>query len=146
MRINDIRFSNCENALRRVHLWQSERTGEASTNRSAPITPSSSSAQLVSLGLSLSAISAPGAASDSSTSVRAPPMSSSQRKRICRFVKRCRVNPKHTQMNLDSYLLLPVQRIPRYRLLVRILMIVHHLLSLMANVARGTCSHHASAH
>jgi hypothetical protein len=30
----------------------------------------------------------------------------------------CRKNPKHTQINLESYLLLPVQRIPRYRMLV----------------------------
>lgn len=29
------------------------------------------------------------------------------------------MSPRHTQLNLEGYLLLPVQRIPRYRLLVR---------------------------
>lgn len=36
------------------------------------------------------------------------------------FPQACRKNPKHTQINLESYLLLPVQRIPRYRMLVRL--------------------------
>ena len=41
-----------------------------------------------------------------------------QRKRIKAYLKRCRLNPRHSQLNLEGYLLLPVQRIPRYRLLV----------------------------
>ncbi|KAN0060283.1 hypothetical protein ACQY0O_007612 [Thecaphora frezii] len=41
-----------------------------------------------------------------------------QRKKIKTFMKRCRAHPKHTQLNVESYLLLPVQRIPRYRLLL----------------------------
>lgn len=43
---------------------------------------------------------------------------SSQRKRIKTYLKRCRMNPRHSQLNLEGYLLLPVQRIPRYKLLV----------------------------
>jgi hypothetical protein len=48
-----------------------------------------------------------------------PQLTSSQRKRIKGYLKRCRLNPRHSQLNLEGYLLLPVQRIPRYRLLVR---------------------------
>lgn len=52
-----------------------------------------------------------------------PNISTSQRKRIKSYLKRCRMNPRHTQLNLEGYLLLPVQRIPRYRLLVRCLIL-----------------------
>lgn len=45
-------------------------------------------------------------------------LTSGQRKRIKTFLKRCRVNPRHSQLNMEGYLLLPVQRVPRYRLLV----------------------------
>ncbi|CBQ68162.1 conserved hypothetical protein [Sporisorium reilianum SRZ2] len=45
-------------------------------------------------------------------------LSPSQRKKIKTFMKRCRTHPRHTQLNVESYLLLPVQRIPRYRLLL----------------------------
>lgn len=45
-------------------------------------------------------------------------LSSGQKKRIKGYLKRCRMNPRHSQLNLEGYLLLPVQRIPRYRLLV----------------------------
>ncbi|GAC99500.1 hypothetical protein PHSY_007102 [Pseudozyma hubeiensis SY62] len=42
----------------------------------------------------------------------------SQRKKVRTFMKRCRTHPRHNQLNVESYLLLPVQRIPRYRLLL----------------------------
>jgi len=45
-------------------------------------------------------------------------LSTQQRKRIKAYLKRCRMNPRHSQLNLEGYLLLPVQRIPRYRLLL----------------------------
>ncbi|KAE8200802.1 hypothetical protein CF336_g518 [Tilletia laevis] len=45
-------------------------------------------------------------------------LSTSQRKKAGAFLKRCREHPKHSQLSLESYLLLPVQRIPRYRLLL----------------------------
>lgn len=51
-------------------------------------------------------------------------LTSNQRKRIKQYLKRCRMNPKHSQINLEAYLLLPVQRIPRYRMLVRVISIV----------------------
>ncbi|KIS72329.1 uncharacterized protein UMAG_00736 [Mycosarcoma maydis] len=45
-------------------------------------------------------------------------LSPSQRKKVRTFMKRCRTHPRHAQLNVESYLLLPVQRIPRYRLLL----------------------------
>lgn len=45
-------------------------------------------------------------------------LSTNQRKRIKTYLKRCRVHPRHSQLNLEGYLLLPIQRIPRYRLLL----------------------------
>ncbi|GAA5861561.1 hypothetical protein JCM8547_008073 [Rhodosporidiobolus lusitaniae] len=45
-------------------------------------------------------------------------LSSSQKKRIRAWLKRCRAHPSHSQISLESYLLLPIQRIPRYRLLL----------------------------
>ncbi|GAA5872076.1 hypothetical protein JCM1840_006312 [Sporobolomyces johnsonii] len=45
-------------------------------------------------------------------------LSSAQKKRIKGWKKRCRAHPSHSQISLESYLLLPVQRIPRYHLLL----------------------------
>ncbi|ORY25617.1 RhoGEF domain-domain-containing protein [Naematelia encephala] len=45
-------------------------------------------------------------------------MTMNQRKRVRAFLKRCRESPKHSQINLESYLLLPIQRVPRYKLLL----------------------------
>lgn len=66
----------------------------------------------------MSAISTPGIGPDAGPTSGLPNLSTSQRKRIRSFLKRCRINPRHSQLNLEGYLLLPVQRIPRYRLLV----------------------------
>lgn len=45
-------------------------------------------------------------------------MSSKERKRLRGFMQRARGDPRHSQLSIESYLLLPVQRIPRYRLLI----------------------------
>lgn len=34
------------------------------------------------------------------------------------FLQQCRLNPNHSQLNIQGYLLLPVQRIPRYKMLL----------------------------
>ncbi|GAA5911602.1 hypothetical protein JCM8208_005688 [Rhodotorula glutinis] len=49
-------------------------------------------------------------------------LSSSQKKRIKSWLKRARAHPSHSQISLESYLLLPIQRIPRYRLLLETLL------------------------
>lgn len=46
------------------------------------------------------------------------PISHSEHRRMQLFLKRCREDPRHSQINLEGYLLLPIQRIPRYRLLL----------------------------
>lgn len=79
------------------------------------MTPNSSTAHVVGLGLSMSAM---GAVLSPDTPTAITPLTNGQRKRIKEFLKRCRRNPKHSQLNLEGYLLLPVQRIPRYKLLV----------------------------
>lgn len=66
----------------------------------------------------MSAVSTPSLVDSSSGPAGLPNLTSSQRKRIRSYLKRCRINPRHSQLNLEGYLLLPVQRIPRYRLLV----------------------------
>ena len=38
--------------------------------------------------------------------------------------QRARAHPSHSQISLESYLLLPIQRIPRYRLLLETLLYV----------------------
>ncbi|SGY78979.1 BQ5605_C008g05005 [Microbotryum silenes-dioicae] len=45
-----------------------------------------------------------------------------QKKRIKAFLKRCKSHPDHSQISLESYLLLPVQRVPRYRMLLESLL------------------------
>ncbi|KAJ7462668.1 hypothetical protein B0H11DRAFT_89701 [Mycena galericulata] len=107
-------INNFDNAVQRVKNWTATATP---TSTPAPaITPSTS--QLAGLGLALSAISSPHVAQDSGAAAGVPPLSASQRKRLRTYLKRCRISPRHSQLNLEGYLLLPVQRIPRYRLLL----------------------------
>nr|GAT49748.1 predicted protein [Mycena chlorophos] len=105
-------INNFDNAVQRVKSW-SAAAGSGSTPAMAP-----STSQLAGLGLTLSAISAPHAPSDPGAAAGLPQLSASQRKRLRSYLKRCRMNPRHSQLNLEGYLLLPVQRIPRYRLLL----------------------------
>ena len=48
-------------------------------------------------------------------------LSSSQKKRIRELLKTARKDPAHSQLGLQSYLLAPIQRIPRYKLLLEAL-------------------------
>lgn len=41
------------------------------------------------------------------------------RKRVKHYFAKCKSHPLHSQINLQSYLLLPVQRIPRYKMLLQ---------------------------
>jgi len=104
-----------------VKSWTSRAPGAASPG--ASLSPNSSTAQLVNISHSVT-----GAAPTIDAGL--PALSTSQKKRIKAYLKRCRLNPRHTQLNLEGYLLLPVQRIPRYKLLVRV-----HLLTCPVNYA-----------
>ena len=106
-------YSNFDNSVQRIKNWVSDRP--ATTAQS--LSPSSSSSA-VAAGLTMTAVGTPGVMPDASKNNHIPQLSSSQRKRIKAYLKRCRMNPRHSQLNLEGYLLLPVQRIPRYKLLV----------------------------
>ncbi|KAJ7630666.1 hypothetical protein FB45DRAFT_793282 [Roridomyces roridus] len=109
-------INNFDNAVQRVKNWTATATPNSSPAIPA-VTPSGS--QLAGLGLALSAISRPDVPPvDGSAAAGVPPLSTSQRKRLRTYLKRCRISPRHSQLNLEGYLLLPVQRIPRYRLLL----------------------------
>lgn len=107
--------SNFDNSVQRVKHWSSDRSPAGPTG--SALSPSSSAVQLAGVGLAM-AVTNPGALPDAGSSLAVPNLSTSQRKRIRSYLKRCRVHPRHSQLNLEGYLLLPVQRVPRYRLLV----------------------------
>ena len=46
-------------------------------------------------------------------------MSKSAARRFLNFLKMAKSHPQHTQINLQSYLILPIQRLPRYKLLLQ---------------------------
>ena len=97
--------------------------------------------------MSLGGVAAPSVASDPTTKVN---LTAGQRKRIKQYLKRSRMNPRHSQLNLEGYLLLPVQRIPRYRLLVSVLSPrlpgnLSIVWLMMRHVARGSHAEHATA-
>lgn len=115
-------ISNFDSSVQRVKHWSTERSAGGNASPASAISPSSSTAQLVGLGLSMAIVS-PVLAESGAAATGVPNISTSQRKRIKSYLKRCRMNPRHTQLNLEGYLLLPVQRIPRYRLLVRCLIL-----------------------
>ena len=110
-------INNFDNALSRMKTWtapSSAPSTPAFSTRSPIGTPSISSAA-ISVGVGLGAVSLPaGDPVPHSGSL----MSTSQRKRVKTFLKRCREHPMHSQINLESYLLLPIQRVPRYKLLL----------------------------
>ncbi|KAG8975237.1 hypothetical protein FRC05_006180 [Tulasnella sp. 425] len=112
MRMYSTYINNFDNCLSRLKQWTT-----APPPSVAPIAaaPNSSTAHVVGLGLSMSGM---GAVLPPDTPTAVSPLSNSQRKRIKEFLKKCRRNPKHSQLNLEGYLLLPVQRIPRYKLLL----------------------------
>lgn len=49
-------------------------------------------------------------------------LTTNQRKRIRHLMKTARKDPRHSQVSLGGYLLMPVQRIPRYKMLLERLM------------------------
>ena len=115
----DLLCSNFDSSVQRVKYWTSDKYASGSSSPGNALTPSSSSAHLVGLGISMAMSGAAGVLAESLPTVTGiPNLSTSQRKRIKTYLKRCRLNPRHTQLNLEGYLLLPVQRIPRYKLLV----------------------------
>ncbi|KAF7982007.1 hypothetical protein HWV62_30240 [Athelia sp. TMB] len=120
MRMYSSYINNFDNALQRVKYWSSDRPATAAGGATpSSLSPSSSTVQLAGLGLTMSAVTNPNMTDvNASNANGVANLSTSQKKRIKTYLKRCRINPRHSQLNLEGYLLLPVQRIPRYRLLL----------------------------
>ncbi|KAI0004297.1 hypothetical protein BJV74DRAFT_439824 [Russula compacta] len=106
MRMYSTYINNFDHSVQRIKQWVSDRPGTAAGP--SPHSPS----------LTTQATAGAGASNIASDPSGGPQLTSSQRKRIKSYLKRCRLNPRHSQLNLEGYLLLPVQRIPRYRLLL----------------------------
>jgi hypothetical protein len=131
-------INNFDFALQRLRKWTAHSYQYAATSPvSAGNSPTASA--MIGMGLGMSAVTPPGTPDPSGQG--SLPLNSTQRKRIRTFLQvsyvfvtlagprsliafvslqNCRSHPRHSQINLESYLLLPVQRIPRYRLLVRV--------------------------
>ncbi|KAG1755090.1 uncharacterized protein EDB91DRAFT_1042494 [Suillus paluster] len=117
MRMYSTYINNFDNSVQRIRFWSTDRPVAGNASPGSSVTPSSSTAQL-GLGIAISSPSVPGVMSDPSSPSNTANLTSGQRRRIKHFLKRCRMNPRHSQLNMEGYLLLPVQRIPRYRLLL----------------------------
>lgn len=105
MRMYSSYINNFDHSVQRIKHWISDRPGTATSP--LPQSPALSAQ-----------VTGAGAANTTSDSSGGTQITSSQRRRIKSYLKRCRLHPRHSQLNLEGYLLLPVQRIPRYRLLL----------------------------
>jgi hypothetical protein len=115
-------INNFDNALSRMKTWTAAYSGPLVSTPATPFSPKppSPSVGTVLGGAILSAglISNPSLAMSEAVTQSSGLMTSSQKKRVKAFLKRCREHPRHSQINLESYLLLPIQRVPRYKLLL----------------------------
>ncbi|KAG8715666.1 hypothetical protein FRC11_001613 [Ceratobasidium sp. 423] len=105
-------INNFDNAIQRLQFWSAP---PSAPNTPGNATPASNTATTVGAGLSMVAMGVAGVAPDQPHTAT---LNAGQRKRIKQFLKRCRLNPRHSQLNLEGYLLLPIQRIPRYKMLL----------------------------
>ena len=103
--------NQCDLALHYVTIWTEcdSVRGKALRMTRRSQTPVS---QLVTLGRRLNR------SSDGEVHDLWSDLSPSQQRRVHQYVRRCREDPRHSQLNLEGYLLLPIQRIPRYRMLL----------------------------
>lgn len=119
-------INNFDNAMSRMKTWTSVSSGGPPGSSSGGTTFGGSLRSsggggggggigAATIGASLSAVSLPVADTVPHTGSS---MTTAQRKRVKAFLKRCRAHPMHSQINLESYLLLPIQRVPRYKLLL----------------------------
>lgn len=109
-------INNFDNAMSRMKTWTSSTPGGHSPGLGSYKTHAAgSSIASAAIGASMSAVSLPVSETVPHTGST---LSTAQRKRVKAFLKRCRAHPMHSQINLESYLLLPIQRVPRYRLLL----------------------------
>ncbi|KAG8777272.1 hypothetical protein FRC12_000455 [Ceratobasidium sp. 428] len=106
-------INNFDNAIQRLQFWSAPPSTPGTPGTVTPAPPASAT---VGMGISMVAMGVTGIAPDQQP--HAATLNASQRKRIKQFLKRCRLHPRHSQLNLEGYLLLPIQRIPRYKMLL----------------------------
>ncbi|KAJ3145185.1 hypothetical protein HDU89_007506 [Geranomyces variabilis] len=90
--------------------------GSSTSNMNNTLTRTSTSSSASSTRSSASSIAAPSGAL-MFASIKKPTL-----KKIRTFLKHARAHPQHTQISLQAFLLLPVQRLPRYKLLLESLL------------------------
>ncbi|ELU37876.1 RhoGEF domain-containing protein [Rhizoctonia solani AG-1 IA] len=110
---------NFDNAIQRLQFWSAP---PSAPNTPGTATPASNTPSTVGAGLSMVAVGIAGVSPEQAP--HPATLNAGQRKRIKQFLKRCRLHPRHSQLNLEGYLLLPIQRIPRYKMLVSPLLCV----------------------
>ncbi|WVQ80694.1 hypothetical protein IAT38_002799 [Cryptococcus sp. DSM 104549] len=111
-------ITNFDNALSRMKTWSTSSSGTSSPAYPASRTPGGGAAPSISaaaISVGISAIALPATGTQAPSGLQ---MTTSQRKRVKAFLKKCKEHPMHSQISLESYLLLPIQRIPRYKMLL----------------------------
>lgn len=106
-------ITNFDNALARMKTWSL-----SNSSSSTPVFSGKSSATNVSVNALAAGMGAVSLSAAAAQTASGQSMSSNQRKRVKNFLKKAREHPMHSQISLESYLLLPIQRIPRYKLLL----------------------------
>ena len=109
--------NNFENALSRMRMWSasSSQPGPLGSAKPSPSMGVSSAAISAGVGAGLGSISP---TIDASAAAAGSAMTAAQRKRVKAFLKAARKEKAHSQISLESYLLLPIQRVPRYKMLL----------------------------
>lgn len=105
-------INNFDNALSRMKTWL------VSSNGTSTPSPAKGTGAIGVAAVGASLIGSAVLPVGESVPITGSTLAPAQRKRVKTFLKRAKENPKHSQINLESYLLLPVQRIPRYKLLL----------------------------
>lgn len=98
-----------ETAVSSIARWSEPSTARGRSSSKA------SSSSLTSLGQRLLH---PDALTDERNSDDTMHLSASEHRRFQSYLRRCRRDPRHSQISLEGYLLLPIQRIPRYRMML----------------------------
>ncbi|WFD45737.1 hypothetical protein GLX27_000361 [Malassezia furfur] len=106
-----------DSAVRRIARWSQPVPARARSGPKAAI--ENAGMTLATLGQRLALHSSPdtdSAARHAADDWDALP--NARRRQIQAYLAQCRDDPRHSQLNLEGYLLLPIQRIPRYRMLL----------------------------
>ena len=118
LKIYNIYINEFDYAQNRAKWWMEKEVNNSSLSPKFSTNSQTNSPSMQSLTVSSGPSGINIALPASKQPANYPILNSKEKKRIRQFCKAARKHPKHTQLNLESYLLLPIQRIPRYRMLV----------------------------